>query len=523
MRLLQRGGNRFPQTTVKDALPHADAHAHGWLPSLSAMIWITLFLGLSLTSARVVLISADSDPALHRRLGEWMIKNRAVVREDNLLYTHHGPFVSMEWFSDVLFAAAGRVAGWNGVVLIAATTIATCFWLLHRQLLADGCDAMLATVLVLVAMLACSMHWLARPLVFTHLLTLVFAGKLRSFQRGRAPARQLFLLLPPLMVLWANLHGGFVLGLVLLAMYAIGSILHKSAARDKSWAFMILLLACGAASLVNPNGWKLHSHILGFLRSPELSTVTTEFASPNFHTVGMHGFLLLLFLLVTVLVIIRPKPDATEVLLVGGWGYFALLSARNVPIFALVATPLLARWITEFLQDGDRATWCRSYREWAARTMPANRTVGAAIIVAAVVCMTLVMARPTMAGGAPVLATDFPPDRYPTDVVNYLRAHPGLIHGEMFSLFLWSGYLEFSFPEHKPFIDSRNDFYGISLMREFRVANDPKPGWEAVFVKYHVDWTMLPAQHPLNQILQRCPDWQLVFSNRQALVYSRRS
>ncbi len=120
-------------------------------------------------------------------------------------------------------AAAGQWFGWNGVVLLAASLIATCFWLLHRQLLAEGCDAATATVLVLVAMLACSMHWLARPLLFTHLLTVIFAWQLRWFQQGRVSARRLFVLLPPLMVLWANLHGAFPTGLVLIAMYAVGS------------------------------------------------------------------------------------------------------------------------------------------------------------------------------------------------------------------------------------------------------------------------------------------------------------
>ena len=139
------------------------------------MIWIVLFLGLNLTSARVVLISADSDPGWHCRLGDWMIQHRAIVREDLLLHTHHGPSLAKDWLSEVLFAAAGRCFGWGGSVLLAATLIATCFWLLHRQLLAEGCDAVLATALLLAAMLACSMHWLARPLLFTHLLTLVFA------------------------------------------------------------------------------------------------------------------------------------------------------------------------------------------------------------------------------------------------------------------------------------------------------------------------------------------------------------
>ena len=73
------------------------------------------------------------------------------------------------------------------------------------------------------AMFACSMHWLARPLLFTHLLTLIFAWQLRWFTQERVPVRRLFVLLPPLMVLWANLHGAFPTGLVLIAMYAVGN------------------------------------------------------------------------------------------------------------------------------------------------------------------------------------------------------------------------------------------------------------------------------------------------------------
>jgi hypothetical protein len=487
------------------------------------MIWITLFLGLNLTNARIVLLSADSDSALHRRLGEWIIQHRVIVHEDVLLHTYHGSSMAKEWLSEVLFAAAGRLLGWNGFVLLAAILIATCFWLLHHQLLAEGCDAPLATVLVLVAMLACSIHWLARPLLFTHLLTVVFAGQLRSFQQGRVSARQMYLLLPPLMVLWVNLHGGFVVGLVLLAMYMVGSAIdawRKLMRPGKFRSFTALLLVCGLASLANPSGWKLHTHILGFMRSRELSTATTEFASPNFHTVGMHGFLLLLFLLGAALLIIRPKLDATDVLLVGGWGYFALLSARNVPIFALVVTPLLAQWSGQFLQANDQSWWCRLYRGWVSRVIPRTGTHGTAVVIAAVACVMLIMAKPAIAGGAPVLVTDFPPERYPTAVVDYLQAHPDMVRGEMFNYFLWGGYLEFALPKRKPFIDSRNVLYGLNLLHDFRTVDEPKPDWQAVFAKYNVGWTILPARHPLNRILELSPHWSLVFSNQQALVFS---
>ena len=488
------------------------------------MIWIVLFLGLNLTSARVVLISADSDPGWHRRLGEWMIQHRAIVREDHLLHTHHGPSLTKEWLSEVLFAAAGRWFGWGGFVLLAATLIATCFWLLHRQLLAEGCDAVLATGLVLVAALACSMHWLARPLLFTHLLTLVFAWQLRWFQQGRVSARRMFALLVPLMVLWVNLHGAFPTGLVLIAMYALGTAIdawRQATSRGKSMILTALLLTCGVASLANPNGWGLHTHIFSFMQSRELSTVTTENASPNFHTVGTHGFLLLLFLLAATLLIIRPHLYAADVLLIGGWGCLALFSARNIPIFALVVTPLLAQWLTECMQANPKSWWGRLYRESTAHVSAVRQTVDGATVIAVVVCMLLVVAKPRIAGGEPLLATDFPPDRYPTAVVDYLRTHPDVVHGEMFNYFLWGGYLELALPERKPFIDSRTDSYGVGLVRDFRTANEPKPGWEAVFAKYNVGWTILPVQHPLNRILELSPHWTRVFSNQQALVFLR--
>lgn len=488
------------------------------------MIWIVLFLGLNLTSARIVLISADSDPGLHRSLGEWMIQHRAVVREDHLLHTHHGPSLAKEWLSEVLFAAAGRWFEWNGVALLAAALIATCFWLLHRQLLAEGCDTVLATGLVLVAALACSMHWLARPLLFTHLLTLVFAWQLRWFQQGRVSARRMFALLVPLMVLWVNLHGAFPTSLVLIAMYALGTAIdawRRAASRNKWMILAALLLACSAASLANPYRWGLHAQILGFMRSRELSTVTTEFASPNFHTVGTHGFLLLLFLLAATLLIIRPHLYAADVLLIGGWGCLALLSARNIPIFALVVTPLLAQWLTKSMQANPKSWWGRLHRESTARVSAVRQTVDGTTVIAVVVCMLLVVAKPRIAGGEPLLATDFPPGRYPTAVVDYLRTHPDAVHGEMFNYFLWGGYLELALPERKPFIDSRTDSYGVGLVRDFRTANEPKPGWEAVFARYNVGWTILPVQHPLNRILELSPHWTRVFSNQQALVFLR--
>jgi hypothetical protein len=154
-------------------------------------------------------------------------------------------------------------------------------------------------------------------------------------------------------------------------------------------------------------------------------------------------------------------------------------------------------------------------------TARAQRAVNVAAIAAAVAGVVLLLAKPSAASGQPLITTDFPPDRYPTAMVSYLRAHPQAVHGEMFNEFLWGSYFEFFLPERRPFIDSHNDLYGIGLWREFCTVNDPQPGWDAVLAKYHVGWTVLSAQHPLNRILELSPQWTLVFSNQQTLVFSR--
>ena len=108
------------------------------LPSFSTWLWLLFFLGLSLSSWRLVLINADSDPSFHWRIGNWMIEHGQVIRTDQFSHTRFGaPLISKEWLSEILFAAAGNLLGWNGIVLLSATLIATTMWLLHRRLLAQ--------------------------------------------------------------------------------------------------------------------------------------------------------------------------------------------------------------------------------------------------------------------------------------------------------------------------------------------------------------------------------------------------
>jgi hypothetical protein len=491
-----------------------------WLPSLSAWLWVLFFVGLSLFNWRLVMINADGDPSLHWRIGDWMIKNHAIIHTDHFSHTRPGaPLVSKEWLSEVLFAAAGNLFGWNGIVLLSAALIATCLWLLHRLLLAEGNELLLSTGLVLLAAMACSMHWLARPHLMTHLLAVIFLWQLRAYDRGRLPAMRVFLVLVPLMMLWANLHGAFFTGFVLIGVFLVGNLF---ADRRKAGTLLAVLAGCVLASLINPNGWRLHVHILEFLHTPLVAKFANEFRSPNFHSGGMTGFALQLLVLAVVLIVVRPRLSSTEILLIGVWGFFALHAVRNVPVFALVVTPILAEHLNAFLREVRESIGVRLYRRVSAVIGAVDRGAGGAILVAgAVVAMLFVAAKPRWLGSEPIVTTEILTNRFPVAAAQFLSAHPEAVRGEMFNDYGWGGYLMLALPERKVFVDGRNDFYGEELVKDFKTADGPQPGWEAVFEKYNVGWTILPAKHALNTVLGLYPGWKVVYTDEVAAVRAR--
>ena len=482
-----------------------------WLPTLSRAIWLAFFLTLILTNWREVLISADGDPCLHWRIGDWMLEHRTVLHADPFSHTRFAaPLVSKEWLAEVLFAAAGNLLGWNGAVLLAALLIATTMWLLHRWLLAEGCELLLATGLLLLAASACSMHWLARPHLLTHLFTIVAAWQLRRFERGELPATTLYATLLPLLWLWTNLHGAFFIGFVLIGLYWLAALVERRFAHLRTLTG--LGVAGLAVSFLNPNTWRLHAQVVGFLQTPLLAKLTNEFRSPDFHSSSATGFLLLLGVLAVVVLAARPKWRASELLLLGAWVYFALHSVRNLPIFALVATPILAGHLNAWLQSRPAAI----YQRFSGRITGLDAAADGQwpVLLAA----ALAVGQLTLPGRQ----TEVLPSQFPVTAVQWLRANPRAVTGEMFNDYGWGGYLMLALPERRVFVDGRNDFYGGAFIEEFEQVDNVTTNWSAVLEKYQVGWTILPRRHALNQVLALDPAWRLIYTDAVAVIHSRR-
>jgi 4-amino-4-deoxy-L-arabinose transferase-like glycosyltransferase len=162
---------------------------------------------------------ADPDSQWHVAIGKWIVTNGAVPTVDSHSHTFLGkPWIAKEWLSQVAFAAAFGVGGWAGVVVLAAAAIAAAFALLLRLLLRD-----LAPLPALVLALAAAAMWAPQFLARPHVLALPFtllwvAGLVQAVEHRRAPQPVLLLA----MLMWANLHGGFTLGLLLRSLCTRG-------------------------------------------------------------------------------------------------------------------------------------------------------------------------------------------------------------------------------------------------------------------------------------------------------------
>ena len=512
--------------------PQPSPSRRWWLPSIGVVIWLVFFLTSFLSPMRVELVASDSDPCWHWQQGNWMVQHHAVLRTELFSHTRGGaPLVDLWWLSEIVIAWVGNHLGWSGIALVTAAVAPLCVWLLHRQLLAEGNELLLSTALTLLAAAVCQTHWLARPHLATQFLVAVFAWQLRWFERGRVTTRRLLFLLPPLTALWANLHGAYVIAFVLIGIHFTGTVAtwifatadQRPAVRHRVIVLGTLGAACFLASLLNPYGWNLPVQIFRYMRSPLLMGFAQEYLPPNFHGRNMLPFLLEVLAVLLMFLVVRPRLAMTDVLLVVAWLVLSLRMVRNAPLFALVTTPILVEHWNAYLRGASPSRVMRWYRNLSVNLTSVNQIAGArGLPVLVVATLILVVAKPQLFGGEPLLHTELPANRFPVAAVDFLRQSPRAVHGEMFNEYAWGGYLILALPERKVFIHPNLDVYGEKLTRDFLQVNGAWPGWEDVLNKYHVGWTILPRGHPLNRALAQRADWTLVYADPLASIYGRK-
>src|SRR4051812_6146003 len=235
--------------------------AHRWgrllVPSLADLLFVALIAWLFMSSGAHGWQSllADADVGWHIRTGEIILDHHQVPHHDLYSFSKPGaPWFAWEWLSDILDGLLFRWAGLKGIVLAAGALIALFATTLMRRIVDAGAQLFIALLVALLSVGSASMHFLARPHVFTLLLLSISMAIIEADRRGGKPARSWWLV--PIALVWTNLHGGFLVLVGLLVLAAIGAAgeawLERAPDRHLDWAPALrwagLAAACGAVS-----------------------------------------------------------------------------------------------------------------------------------------------------------------------------------------------------------------------------------------------------------------------------------
>jgi hypothetical protein len=503
-----------PTDSADILAPSSPRSWHRLVPSMTQWLWLVILIILLAQPWRTMMVSSDGDSYMHWRVGEWMLQHKQIIQSDSFSHTRFGqPIVSKEWLSEIIFAVAGRVAGLYGLAVVAAFLIATAFAFLHHQLLRETNNHAVAIGVTLIAVWAACVHWLARPHAFSFLLAVLWSDALRRFERGRS-ARRLILTLAGLMVLWVNLHGGYLAGFITLGAYWLGALTEmilvradatkRAAARQHLAVLSIAAALCAGVSLINPSGYELHLHNLQFLHSEYLTNWLAEYASSDFHGPESRGFLAWLALTFFTLVLTRPRVSPASAILLITWTYLALYAGRNIPFLAIFTAPILATAIAEGAPH-----WLQRL---SARLQEVSEVSRCSWLIAAIAAVILAaIPRPTIV----------PAKNWPVAARQFILQHPERFTGNMLNQYAWGGYLMEMLPSHRVFVDGRTDFYGESLIREFHDVTALHTNWTLILSRYDIAWTLMPADHRLNAALALKPEWEREYADSVSVIYRR--
>ncbi len=515
------------QATIAHSWDVPNTETERWvirvLPSLTDLAFLLpLFLLFGLLPGTQVLL-ADGDTGWHIRTGEWILQHRMIPTTDLFSFTKpHQAWFAWEWGWDVVFAAVHGFAGLAGVVFLNVLLLGLISALLFRLIRRCSDNDALALLFTLLAVCASMIHWLARPHLVSWVFVLIFSHLILSAEKGNLRA---LYWLPLLTLCWTNLHGGFLVGVLLLATSAfaegIGALLKGENvwrnAYQNSRPYLLCAFACLAASLINPYGWHLHQHVFTYLRDSKLLDNIQEFQSINFHhpsSIFFEGMLLLGIPAAFWCLSCGKIAAGLSILL---WAHLALVSGRNTPIFVLIAAPWAACMTLEYARRLGRVCWLRktsaTVSEICAEFSPLDRLERWHLVSAAAVLFVAFALGSHKAG----FESEFNPKNFPMKDVSALDQVKGL---RVFTSDQWGDYLIYRFgPSQRVFMDGRSDFYGDELVGIYQHIMSAQYDWESDLKRFGVEAVMLKPDAPLAAVLKESPHWKLLFDNGSVLMF----
>ncbi|MCA9245657.1 MAG: hypothetical protein KDA42_01050 [Planctomycetales bacterium] len=506
---------------------------------LVVIVWGALFLFLSYLPLRA------TDIWGHVAYGDWILQHRSLPAEDPFLPTAAGvPVVHSAWLSQVVFAATESLGGAEALSALFALCVFAALVILSRAFYLQSHRPLLALAS---AMIVLGVGWsrigTIRPEIFSSLAFAVLLWMVvRTRQAGQNAASNtpwwLWIGMAVMFAVWANLHGSFVCGLVVLGCFALGRMSEvfleqrslRAALSDREgrrWLYLTELSLL--ATLVNPHGIDLHLYTLWFSSNENLRDVL-EWKPLAFTGVGGREFVLSIAALLIIWRRSRARIPVAHGLLLAFFATLALSGIRMLswyaPVYALVVTPHLANIARQ---------WFGPRRQIDPQRLPPAPTSNSeetplqvwkySLMALLVIWISFALSRVSrpLLGGDPPRQEVLLGEMTPIELTRYFRDHRP--NGMIFNPQWFGDWLVWDGPEGiQPFMTTNMHLAPRQVWKDYRHILYARPGWRDVLYRYHIDTVVVDKDVPegLEDVLRRDPFWKVIHEDSRAAVFVRK-
>jgi hypothetical protein len=446
---------------------------------------------------------ADPDLWWHLRNARYFFEHHSLPRVDMYSFGAAGsPWLNHEWLAELPYYLAFRALGLQGILLVYFVVLAMIFGAVYYRTCRAGADCKDATVVTSIAIAIAIVSIGPRTLLFGWLCMMALLLVLDHFRRSGTG----LWLLPPLFAIWINLHGSWVFGIVVLVVTIVsglvqgewGLVVAHRWSRAQLTKLLTALVASVAALLVNPFGYRLVVYPFDFLfQQPANMKNITEWQPVDF-SIGLGKLALAITLSLLVAAWFsrrRWRLDELLLLLVALW--FGLGHWRLMFFIGLIVPPIIGPRLTLFTPFDPEQD-----KVW----------LNAAIMTATVAA--LIYFFPAQASLQQQVD-----DEYPKAALEFMqREH---VSGPIFNSYGWGGYMEWTTPDLKPFIDGRADiFVHNGTFDAYHNATFINQPFE-ILKKYRIDYVLEQPKSPLSYLLEHSPGWRKTYEDSKAKLFER--
>ena len=500
-----------------------------FMPSMIDTILIALFF-----SIMVFKPISCYDLWWHLRTGETLLSGNFPTVDIFSFSAAGKEWILHEWLSEVIFAFIHRYSGLAGLLamkaLISTLTISTVYGIMRKR----GINIFLALIVTGMTIAGAGSIWTVRPHIFTMLFIVMLADWL--YQYWDHGCKKILYLMPLLFFFWVNLHGGFILGFVFLAIIIGSQIINNLLKVDTGYnvPFDKIYSLIGSSTVsfmfcfLNPNTYKGVLYPFLLLGDKIPNHLVTEWQPATIQNSII--FMIIVFFMLVTLCFSSRRPRFFESAILIVFIFWSFKYQRMVGYFSVLCLPLMAGSFQELisiLYSGMRSIGffkidfligkCGDYIISRSKTfgdiesqLKYHGLVYISIITISFIAITGIL--------PDFIKAEIKKENFPDKTFTYLKEHK--IEGNILNKYGWGGYLIYKMPEKKVFIDGRLDVYQKEIMEEYYKVYYLKEGWEEVIDRYSITHVLLGPDSNFSKFITRIDSrWSVVSKDDNSLLF----